>query len=97
MLCTAFAYAMSLRLVINAIDDLLSKEDQIDIAWKSDRIKVLQPILQAAQTAGRSVVITSDHGHVIQHTTVYRANKEKGGEEQNEKPVRKNSKSQVKE
>ena len=58
-------------LVINAVDDLLGKGEQVDIAWTSDRIKVLQPILQAARTAGRLVIFTSDHGHVLHHGTTY--------------------------
>ena len=59
-------------LVINAVDDLLGKGEQVDIAWTSDRIKVLQPILQAARTAGRLIIFTSDHGHVLHHGTKYR-------------------------
>lgn len=58
-------------LVLNAVDDLLGKGEQVDIAWTRDRIKVLQPILQAARTAGRLVILTSDHGHVLHHGTTY--------------------------
>lgn len=66
-------------LVINAVDDLLSKGDQVDIAWSCDRIKVLQPILQAAGNAGRLVILTSDHGHILHcGGTEYQAGK--GGE-----------------
>ena len=59
-------------LVINAVDDLLSNGDQVDIAWTGDRIKVLQPILQAAKNAGRIVIITSDHGHVLHNDTKFK-------------------------
>jgi hypothetical protein len=65
-------------LVLNAVDDLLSKGDQVDIAWTCDRIKVLEPILQAAHNAERLVVLTSDHGHVLHHGTQYQS--AKGGE-----------------
>lgn len=61
-----------ISLVINAVDDLLSKGDQVDIAWTCDRIKVLQPILQAARDAGRLVIFTSDHGHILHHGTKYK-------------------------
>ncbi|MEO1400389.1 MAG: BREX-2 system phosphatase PglZ [Cyanobacteria bacterium J06635_1] len=64
--------------VVNAVDDLLSKGDQIDIPWTCDRIKVLQPILQAAQNARRLVILTSDHGHVLHNGTKYQS--AKGGE-----------------
>lgn len=63
-------------LVINAVDDLLSKGEQVDIAWTCDRIKVLHPILEAARTAGRVVIITSDHGHVLHHGSKYQPPKQ---------------------
>ena len=65
-------------LVLNAVDDLLSKGDQVDIEWSCDRIKVLQPILQAASSVNRIVILTSDHGHILHHSTQYQA--AKGGE-----------------
>ena len=65
-------------LVINAVDDLLSKGDQVDIAWSSDRIKVLHPILQAASNANRLIILTSDHGHVLHNDTNYQSHQ--GGE-----------------
>ena len=64
-------------LVINAVDDLLAKGDQVDIVWDCERIKVLQPILQAASEAKRLVILTSDHGHVIHNGTEYQAPKGK--------------------
>lgn len=66
-------------LVINAVDDLLNKGEQVDIAWTSDRIKVLSPILEAARIAQRLVIITSDHGHIIHHGVDYKK-AGKGGE-----------------
>ncbi|WP_017326150.1 BREX-2 system phosphatase PglZ [Synechococcus sp. PCC 7336] len=64
--------------VINAVDDLLSKGDQVDTAWTFARIKVLQPLLQAAQNAKRLVILTSDHGHVLDNGAQYQS--AKGGE-----------------
>ena len=52
--------------VLNAVDDHLSKSEQMQIAWRVDSIKLLSAILMEAYKAGRAVVITSDHGHVLE-------------------------------
>ena len=52
--------------VLNAVDDHLSKSEQMQIAWRVDSIKLLPAILMEAYKAGRAVVITSDHGHVLE-------------------------------
>ena len=55
--------------VINAVDDLLLKGDQLDIRWSKDEIRILPTLLHAAGAAGRVVVLLADHGHVLeQHT-----------------------------
>jgi hypothetical protein len=53
--------------VVNAVDDLLTKGDQISLPWKFDHLHVLARLLDAAQAAGRLVVLTSDHGHVLDY------------------------------
>ena len=53
--------------VINAIDDHLAKDDQLRVAWPLSAIPLLQQVLELARSAGRCVVITSDHGHVVTH------------------------------
>lgn len=53
--------------VINAIDDHLAKDDQVTIPWDRQSIPILQQVMELAQSAGRGVVITSDHGHVVTH------------------------------
>jgi hypothetical protein len=55
--------------VINAVDDHLLKGDQLDIRWNSDEIKVLPQLLYEAKTAGRMVVLLSDHGHILDRQT----------------------------
>lgn len=55
--------------VINAVDDLLLKGDQLDIRWSKDEIRVLPTLLHAAEAAGRVVVLLADHGHVLEHHT----------------------------
>ncbi len=59
--------------VINAIDDYLLKGEQIDVRWKLDDIKALPTLLHEANHANRAVVITSDHGHILELSTDFRA------------------------
>lgn len=59
--------------VLNAIDDWLSKGDQDAARWTIDRIKPLIELLQCAAAGNRAIVITSDHGHVREHGTVLAA------------------------
>lgn len=51
--------------VLNTIDDALDKSDPIDRQWAIDDITHLRVLLQAAARAGRTVVLVSDHGHVV--------------------------------
>ena len=51
--------------VVNAADDHLAKGDQLRLADGLDGIPVLQPLLAEALTAGRAVILTSDHGHIL--------------------------------
>jgi len=52
--------------IVNAVDDHLAKADQIDVAWSPDTIKILDGLLHEAASANRVVVLTSDHGHVLE-------------------------------
>jgi len=51
--------------VLNAIDDHLDSGKQIDFSWEVNRIRGLKDILRQASEAGRLVMITSDHGHIL--------------------------------
>jgi len=51
--------------VVNAVDDHLLKGEQIDTHWSRDEIKVLPVLLHEAKSAGRTVVMVSDHGHIL--------------------------------
>ncbi|MGV9326754.1 BREX-2 system phosphatase PglZ [Streptosporangium sandarakinum] len=51
--------------VLNDIDDSLDKMDPA-IEWTADRVQRLPALLEAARTAGRLLVLTSDHGHVVE-------------------------------
>lgn len=57
--------------VINAIDDQLSSSSQVSVDWSLASIAVLRQILEAARDAGRVVIITSDHGHVLDHDSSF--------------------------
>jgi hypothetical protein len=56
--------------VYNAIDDHLDGADQLRPHWTLDDLRLLRPILREARNAGRVLVITADHGHVIEEATV---------------------------
>lgn len=58
--------------IINAVDDHLAKGDQLHLRWTADAIRPLQWLLDAAREAGRIIVLTSDHGHVLDRDSVYR-------------------------
>lgn len=51
--------------VLNTIDDALDRSDP-GIDWTTDAVSHLRPLLERARRAGRTVVLTSDHGHVIE-------------------------------
>ncbi len=62
-----------LAAVINAIDDQLSSSSQVSVNWMLDNVALLRQVLEAARESGRVVVITSDHGHVLDHHSLYQA------------------------
>lgn len=55
-----------LGVVVNAVDDHLAKGEQINTRWDCETIAPLHQVLDAAAEAGRVVILTSDHGHVIE-------------------------------
>ncbi len=66
--------------VLNAIDDHLSGSDQIAPRWDLDFVRPLRELLQVAAEAGRAVVLTSDHGHVLEHQTSLKPGMTNGGD-----------------
>lgn len=58
--------------VINAVDDHLAGGSQINVRWRLENVTVLRQLLEAARESGRVVVMTSDHGHVLDHDMEYR-------------------------
>lgn len=59
-------------IVINAIDDALAKSEQVRIDWSVETIPLLAAVLDQARLAGRTVIITSDHGHVLERNAEHR-------------------------
>ncbi|MEM6915538.1 MAG: BREX-2 system phosphatase PglZ, partial [Verrucomicrobiota bacterium] len=55
--------------VINAIDDHLDSGKQVDFTWTRSAIRGLRDLLRQASEAGRLVLMTSDHGHVLDFGT----------------------------
>lgn len=66
-------------IVVNAVDDHLAKGGQLRLADGLAGVRPLGPILAAAAEARRTVVLTSDHGHVVEQGSDYLATGQ-GGE-----------------
>ena len=63
--------------VINAIDDHLSKGDQIAIPQTVDAIRPLGLLLATARAAHRALILTSDHGHIRERGLTLRRSQER--------------------
>lgn len=55
--------------VINAIDDAVHKNDVSGWEWGFEQLAPLRALLEASVNARRTVVITSDHGHVVERSS----------------------------
>jgi hypothetical protein len=56
-------------LVYNAVDDHLSGPDQLHQRWALEDLRLMLPLLAAARQARRVVVVTADHGHLLEDGT----------------------------
>jgi hypothetical protein len=52
-------------IVLNTIDDTLDKGKHGPAHWAPDDVDYLRPVLDEARRAGRPVILTADHGHVL--------------------------------
>jgi hypothetical protein len=52
--------------VLNTIDDALDRSDPAGTSWTADTVKHLRPLMERARESGRTVILTSDHGHVVE-------------------------------
>ncbi len=55
--------------VYNAVDDHLSGPDQLNQRWALEDLRLLLPLLREAREARRVLVITADHGHLLEDGT----------------------------
>ena len=55
--------------VYNAVDDHLCGPDQLHQRWNLEDLRLLLPLLREAREARRVVVITADHGHLLEDGT----------------------------
>lgn len=55
--------------VYNAVDDHLSGPDQLHQRWALEDLRLVLPLLREAREARRAVVITADHGHLLEDGT----------------------------
>lgn len=53
-------------IVLNTIDDALDRDDPAGTVWNAEAIKHLGPLLARARSAGRTVIMTADHGHIVE-------------------------------
>ena len=51
--------------VLNTIDDALDKGKPGPAHWTVDEVTYLRQVLDEARRAGRPVILTADHGHVL--------------------------------
>lgn len=55
--------------VYNAVDDHLSGPDQLSQRWALEDLRLLLPLLHEAREARRVVLLTADHGHLLEDGT----------------------------
>jgi hypothetical protein len=55
--------------VVNAVDDHLARSDQLRFSWTISQFHHLDALLYEARLANRAVIMTSDHGHVLEDGT----------------------------
>lgn len=53
-------------ILLNVIDDQLSGSEQLRVRWKIDAIRHLPEILEQAAESQRALILTSDHGNIIE-------------------------------
>jgi hypothetical protein len=66
--------------VVNAVDDYLTKDDGGRRSWDLESIRVLGDLLAAAGAMKRAIILCSDHGHVLDHWAAGASGSPDGGE-----------------
>ena len=57
--------------VLNTVDDTLHHTDPGGTTWTLEQVQHLAPLIDAARAADRVVVLTSDHGHVVERGSTH--------------------------
>jgi hypothetical protein len=52
--------------VLNTVDDALDRSDPAGTDWTIDAVRHLAPLLERAARSGRTVILTADHGHIVE-------------------------------
>jgi len=52
--------------VYNAVDDHLSGPDQLHQRWSLEDLRLLLPLVREAREARRAIIVTADHGHLLE-------------------------------
>jgi hypothetical protein len=68
--------------VLNAVDDHLARSEQLRLSWTISQFHHLDALLYEPRLANRALIITSDHGHVLEDGTQHLT----GGEEERWRP-----------
>ncbi|MGF6511292.1 BREX-2 system phosphatase PglZ [Paraburkholderia sp. 32] len=55
--------------VYNAVDDHLSGPDQLHQRWSLEDLRLLLPLLREARDSRRIVIVTADHGHMLEENS----------------------------
>ncbi len=55
--------------VLNAVDDHLAKSEQLRLRWTIEQFRGLDALLAEARSSDRTVILTSDHGHILDQDT----------------------------
>ena len=65
----ADAHQRIVGVVYNAVDDHLSGPDQLHPSWRLENLRLLLPLLREARDARRVLIVTADHGHLLEDGT----------------------------
>ncbi|MGH9160672.1 MAG: BREX-2 system phosphatase PglZ [Vicinamibacteraceae bacterium] len=57
--------------VLNVVDDLLFKAEQLQPRWTLDAAPLLGELFNLAHIAGRTIILTSDHGHLLDDDSAF--------------------------
>lgn len=72
----AKATRRAVGVVLNVVDDQLPKGGQLLLDWRIETLRHVAELLEAAREAGRVVIVTADHGHLVERESELRSSGE---------------------